>query len=340
MDGKNSIGRRISLLNDNEGRTSGRLPSVAPSLHSRTSSYTSVRSLSPPTPQLVRSDSADSGAMQTPSPITPSFSFEGLSVSHKPASPVFSAAASLYAAPAAKEAAPSMYPPNPQHPSSWIYPPYSAAPQPGLFRTSVSPPSADRQPSSSAPKLPAKKNQYPCPMAKQYNCTDYFTTSGHAARHAKKHTGKKDAICPECNKAFTRKDNMEQHRRTHQNGRNAPRTTGDSQAKKTKPQTKRPKPAPLEETELPVVDPCLPVSPVSSLGMPDGTLTSAMQAPHPYHQDTYTQRSSYPDPTSFMPQMLSLPAYNSMLQGSSTSGLDTLAIAAATTDGLKRKYSE
>ncbi|KAF1814330.1 hypothetical protein P152DRAFT_393441, partial [Eremomyces bilateralis CBS 781.70] len=66
---------------------------------------------------------------------------------------------------------------------------------------------------SSAQK--SKKNTYPCPLAKQFNCNDYFTTSGHAARHSKKHTGKKDAVCPQCHKAFTRKDNMEQHRRTH-----------------------------------------------------------------------------------------------------------------------------
>jgi len=177
-------------------------------------------------------------------------------------------------------------------------------------------------------------------MAKQYNCTDYFTTSGHAARHAKKHTGKKDAICPECNKAFTRKDNMEQHRRTHQNGRNAPKTAGESQAKKTKSQTKKPKPAPLE-TEMTAVDPCLPVSPASSLGMADGALAPAMQSSHPYQQDSYLQRSPYPDPTSFhLSHMMSMPVYGSMPL-SSTSGLDTLAIAAATTnDGLKRKYAE
>nr|POE47379.1 transcriptional regulator nrg1 [Quercus suber] len=87
-------------------------------------------------------------------------------------------------------------------------------------------------------KTQSKKNQYPCPMAKQFGCTDFFTTSGHAARHAKKHTGKKDAFCPECNKAFTRKDNMEQHRRTHQNGRGASRSTtsapsDDSKVKKS-----------------------------------------------------------------------------------------------------------
>ncbi|QIX01719.1 hypothetical protein AMS68_007236 [Peltaster fructicola] len=84
-----------------------------------------------------------------------------------------------------------------------------------------------------------KKNQYPCPMAKQYNCNDFFTTSGHAARHAKKHTGKKDAFCPECNKAFTRKDNMEQHRRTHQNGRGTGRTSDDKVKKSSKAPVKK-----------------------------------------------------------------------------------------------------
>ncbi|EED24065.1 C2H2 transcription factor (Egr2), putative [Talaromyces stipitatus ATCC 10500] len=54
---------------------------------------------------------------------------------------------------------------------------------------------------------PAKKNKYPCPYAASHACTATFTTSGHAARHGKKHTV--------CNKAFTRKDNMKQHCRTH-----------------------------------------------------------------------------------------------------------------------------
>jgi type II secretory pathway pseudopilin PulG len=113
------------------------------------------------------------------------------------------------------------------------------------FRASVSP--ASEQPSrvstasAQSNQKSQKKNQYPCPMAKQVGCTDYFTTSGHAARHAKKHTGKKDAFCPECNKAFTRKDNMEQHRRTHQNGRGASRSSNDdSKVKKaTKAPTKK-----------------------------------------------------------------------------------------------------
>ncbi|KAK2859889.1 hypothetical protein FQN49_004609 [Arthroderma sp. PD_2] len=61
----------------------------------------------------------------------------------------------------------------------------------------------------------AKKNKYACPYATSHGCSATFTTSGHAARHGKKHTGEKRVHCPVCNKAFTRKDNMKQHRRTH-----------------------------------------------------------------------------------------------------------------------------
>ena len=64
-------------------------------------------------------------------------------------------------------------------------------------------------------KATKKGNRYPCPHAQRSGCTDTFTTSGHAARHGKKHTGEKNVFCPVCNKAFTRKDNMKQHERTH-----------------------------------------------------------------------------------------------------------------------------
>jgi hypothetical protein len=110
---------------------------------------------------------------------------------------------------------------------------------PTNYRSSNSPSSEPSRVSNvsntSNAKAQPKKNQYPCPLAKQVGCNDFFTTSGHAARHAKKHTGKKDAFCPECNKAFTRKDNMEQHRRTHQNGRGASRSSNTDAAKVKKP---------------------------------------------------------------------------------------------------------
>ncbi|KAM5453892.1 transcriptional repressor [Microsporum audouinii] len=60
-----------------------------------------------------------------------------------------------------------------------------------------------------------KKNKHACPYAASHGCPATFTTSGHAARHGKKHTGEKRVHCPVCNKAFTRKDNMKQHQRTH-----------------------------------------------------------------------------------------------------------------------------
>lgn len=162
-------------------------------------------------------------------------------------------------------------------------------------------------------------------MAKQYNCSDYFTTSGHAARHAKKHTGKKDAFCPECNKAFTRKDNMEQHRRTHQSGRNAAKGTED-RAKKLKQPLKRPKPVPLQSTmpslSSTLMDPNFPLSPASSYGM-----APAVQPVDNFSQE-YSHRSPYPDPTQYVVSQ------HYQLAGSAY-GLDALAIAAS---GEKRKF--
>ncbi|KAI4140819.1 MAG: hypothetical protein LQ341_003689 [Variospora aurantia] len=66
---------------------------------------------------------------------------------------------------------------------------------------------------------PAKK-KFPCPHAVRFDCPNTFTTSGHASRHGKKHTGEKSVVCPTCSKTFTRKDNMKQHERTHKNGSN------------------------------------------------------------------------------------------------------------------------
>jgi len=176
-----------------------------------------------------------------------------------------------------------------------------------------------------ASKPPSKKNTYPCPLSKEYNCTDFFTTSGHAARHAKKHTGRKDAICPDCNKAFTRKDNMEQHRRTHQNGRNVAKPGSDassSSSRRPKPSSKRPKPASLHQSTAPLIDPTLPASPASSFGFNDVASMPTMQHAYP---------SFYQEPVAY-PGLI--PDYQR--QPSFTVGLDALAIA-ATGDGSKRR---
>lgn len=317
MDGQDASGRRVSLLNDNPQAPSLiRLPSITPSLRSRTSSYTSSPVGSPTTPYLVRSNSSDSTeSMQTPSPITPDFNFDP----HGLESPVFAQAGFF----SQQKDFSSAYPPVPQ--SSGPLPYHSANPSQAAYfqpqQQAIEPRVASAQ---ALPNARPKKNSYPCPLAQQYNCSDYFTTSGHAARHAKKHTGKKDAFCPECNKAFTRKDNMEQHRRTHQSGRNAAKGS-DSGVKKAKHQAKRPKPSPLQSSmpsvsPLALVDPSLPISPVGQ-----SFIAPAVQSLDPYMD--FNQRSPYPDPTAF-----SMHGYNI---GSFNNGLDALAIAAS---GEKRKF--
>jgi hypothetical protein len=93
---------------------------------------------------------------------------------------------------------------------------------------------ASTAPSShSPPNTSGKKNKYPCPYAASHNCHATFTTSGHAARHGKKHTGEKGVHCPICNKAFTRKDNMKQHERTHK-GSISGSNSDDSAVRKSK----------------------------------------------------------------------------------------------------------
>lgn len=81
--------------------------------------------------------------------------------------------------------------------------------------TAPAPSSTNTTPAASSSSSKAIKKKYPCPHAHRYSCPDTFTTSGHAARHGKKHTGEKNITCPTCHKAFTRKDNMKQHERTH-----------------------------------------------------------------------------------------------------------------------------
>lgn len=64
---------------------------------------------------------------------------------------------------------------------------------------------------------------YPCPLASSFRCEQHFSTSGHARRHSRIHTGERGAECPECGQKFSRQDNMQQHRRTHRNGRDGRR---------------------------------------------------------------------------------------------------------------------
>ncbi|KAI9844385.1 MAG: hypothetical protein M1837_005586 [Sclerophora amabilis] len=88
------------------------------------------------------------------------------------------------------------------------------SPATGPLQSSPSPPSTPATPVASGFKPVVKK--YPCQFAKEYDCPETFTTSGHASRHGKKHTGEKNVKCPKCDKTFARKDNMKQHLKTHE----------------------------------------------------------------------------------------------------------------------------
>ncbi|KAK3683156.1 hypothetical protein LTR37_020495 [Vermiconidia calcicola] len=263
MDGIDCTGRRISLLNDSSDNAVAvaskyQPPSIKIADSREFSSRASTPSFSPQTPELVRSGSDDSERnFATPSPpSTPTSNSFGSGI-HERLKHSDQQQYYLQKQPHAKmdDQNASMYPPIPdatgvmasaysmpqQMPSQQMQPLPQANQQ--MYRASTSPSSEPSHLStvsatSNSKAQQLKKNQYPCPMAKQVGCTDFFTTSGHAARHAKKHTGKKDAFCPECNKAFTRKDNMEQHRRTHQNGRSGASRSSNGDDSKVKKPTK------------------------------------------------------------------------------------------------------
>lgn len=207
---------------------------------------------SPSTPPLSRMNSISSvGTCQTPSPMTPEYPFDPLDQSknglpyystyprpnastypampqsHEPSAPPYFQFPNPRLTAAQMDEAlaglnqPSLQPvPAQTRYSDTTGPSLSIPPSNGLPQ--VAPPSSTPEPAATTEKpaspssasKPAKK-KYPCPHAQRYQCTDTFTTSGHAARHGKKHTGEKNIHCPTCSKAFTRKDNMKQHERTH-----------------------------------------------------------------------------------------------------------------------------
>ncbi|MCJ1264227.1 hypothetical protein MMC22_004098 [Lobaria immixta] len=208
--------------------------------------------ISPSTPQHYQLDSLSAlETRSTPSPMTPGYPFDPLEQSKNP-SPYYA-----YHRPPPGQSYPAM--PQSQDPVAQPYyhlashrihdleidsayslsrttlqplqtrlsypnPDSAIALSPPLssITTPIIPPSASSTSTATTPtnasSKPIKK-KYPCPHATRYSCRDTFTTSGHAARHGKKHTGEKNILCPTCHKAFTRKDNMKQHERTHKSSR-------------------------------------------------------------------------------------------------------------------------
>ena len=247
-----SKSNRPRLENFQRKSTSSSSSSMSKEEYTTNSSRNSASpGFSPPTPQLVRLNSLSSdslGTHSTPSPMTPpNYPFEPLEQS-KTSTPYFT-----YPRPNGVH----NYPAMPQAQDQAAQPYYNQAPHrvnefemdenyPDLGRSSLQPiqtqytynnadlalnqspssltnsavPPSTTTPTNTSPSTakPLKK-KYPCPHAARFSCSDTFTTSGHAARHGKKHTGEKNIHCPTCNKAFTRKDNMKQHERTHKNNR-------------------------------------------------------------------------------------------------------------------------
>jgi hypothetical protein len=253
--------------------------------------------------------------MEEPSPITPDGPADGFYAENNQFfAPALDKDMSMkYPFPATANTLTGPYPLMPQQTTSLPYHPALVqrlvapqASQPVLQpQQPPSPPPAESSGSNAAQK--GKKDKYPCPLSKQYNCTDTFTTSGHAARHAKKHTGVRDAECPECGKTFTRKDNMEQHRKTHQNGRGGSKGSSDDSKirRSSKASTKRPRPSPIQAAavEAPIANfdlqpqMAISTSPVAQLVTPQQPLPPYQ----PPSQDfaAITQPFAYPDPANF-----------------------------------------
>jgi len=230
MDGKDSSGRMISLL-IHRPQSNQRLLHLSDS--ARTSSYftqisrgdsssslTSFRNSpvhSPATPQLVTIDSYNSqNMMETPSPITPTYPFEPLEQPRtlNPYGRCYPT--SIYPVPHPGEHAERPYYDLSTGDDSAMDDDYDCV-GPGSRDVQLRSPSEVTSPmdTQAAPKPAPKKNKYPCPHAQRFNCADTFTTSG----------GEKNILCPDCSKAFTRKDNMKQHQRTHQSRRELGKTS-------------------------------------------------------------------------------------------------------------------
>lgn len=230
----NSSGTRVSLLNDTPSTS---MPSHALN-HSRTFSYESQtpnddsshslssRQHTPPTPELTRLCSESShSTVDTRSPVTPNQTYTMLE-NHilSPRAHALSYGNNL-ASLGRPDSSTTTHGPDyrQRYQSQTKINPLDAIqykPQPPRLniRTSRFPTSPELMSPGTDSAPPKKKNKFPCPEWRN-GCTDLFTTSGHAARHGKKHSGEKNVVCPVCNKAFTRKDNMKQHQRTHESGR-------------------------------------------------------------------------------------------------------------------------
>ncbi|KAI9778770.1 MAG: hypothetical protein M1816_003906 [Peltula sp. TS41687] len=198
MNGRNACGRAVSLLND-EGLV------VMVDVSTMALHDLSI----PPTPELSRSQSWSSHrTTESPPPRTPADVSDPRPTRLDKSGP--------HVQPFPKSVEVESEPPRTYSTGS----PDSETTEHGTSEeSSVSTPPGSPMTVSTKPT----PKRYPCPFADRLDCREMFTTSGHASRHAKKHTGEKNVPCPRCMKKFARKDNMKQHLKTHESGRGADR---------------------------------------------------------------------------------------------------------------------
>ncbi|KAL2137096.1 hypothetical protein VTI74DRAFT_9702 [Chaetomium olivicolor] len=189
MHARDSAGRRISLLNEDEEPYARNRYPAAPYYPQppRTAS-------TPSTPELLRSDSYDS--QMTGEPISPM-------------TPLYEPAVRYGPTVADPRAYDEYYTDMP------IYAGQKRRPSALSDGRSVS--YDDEAISSHALSIERPSKRFPCRFREQLGCEKTFTTSGHASRHSKIHTAEKAVNCsfPGCSKKFTRADNMKQHLETH-----------------------------------------------------------------------------------------------------------------------------
>lgn len=241
MNGRNSSGLAVSLLNDGPRRpgaqpsqksygtsSSSSRDSISSSAMSASSSssraQTAPRRGFPPAPGLMRSGSWSSQKTNdSPSPKTPAYAYCEPRQKQPQHTSYFLVQVAAQGGDMLPKNADGGLPKNAVVDLSRLPSPATQGAVGGIEHSSSSNEClTDAQHQAATPTgtswIPIVKH-FPCQLAAEYGCTETFTTSGHASRHAKKHTGEKGVPCPKCPKRFARKDNMKQHLKTHENGR-------------------------------------------------------------------------------------------------------------------------
>ncbi|KAI1005901.1 hypothetical protein K3495_g2323 [Podosphaera aphanis] len=212
MHARDSYGRSVSLLNDDESHVS----SYSSSRHYTYTDSSRSDSSSPTTTIFTRADSYDSSVHRSESP--------SISTRNQTAHPT----PYPCAVPHLKSLS-HAYPEKMSHDDKHLMSRSHGSCSHNIykFRESFSEPLVfEEDPYSlrSTGSSDRGPKRYPCRYRDSHHCQKTFTTSGHASRHSKIHTAEKAVSCTweGCHKKFTRSDNMKQHLETHTKERSRP----------------------------------------------------------------------------------------------------------------------